>query len=242
MKAHFPRQVNYYEIDPEYKLKLGYFFKLIQESAVYHSDSVGLGSKGIRKRGFAWFLNKIGAEIYRYPEYKEKIEIVTWFREAKRFKSYRDYEIFSGKEKIAEASSIWIYFDINSNRISTIPDDVCKTYTLEKELKAGPDLDKWNGNSNFETDKDIDVYTRISDYDPNNHVNSAAYIDYLETLIPKLDGSNARAKSVNIQYKKEIDKSIESVKVGSKYLDGHYLFKITDNANLYAYGDIQLEN
>jgi len=242
MKAHFPRQINYYEIDPDYKIKLGYFFKLLQESAIYHSDSVGLGSVKIRKSGFAWFLNKFGIDIYRYPEYKDKIEVITWFREAKRFKSYRDYEIFSGKEKIAEASSVWIYFDINSDRISTIPEEVCETYTLEKESKAGPDLDKWNIDSNFETEIDIDVCTRFSDYDPNGHVNSAVYIDYLETLIPKLDSNGARATSVVIQYKKEIDRNIESIKVGGKYSDEHYVFKISDNDNLYAYGDIQLEN
>lgn len=241
MKAHFPRQINYYEIDPDYKLKLGYFFKLIQESAIYHSDSVGLGSLRIRKGGFAWFLNKIGVDIYRYPEYKENIEVITWFRKAKRFKSYRDYEIFSDKEKIAEASSIWIYFDINSSRISTIPDEICNTYTLERDVKAGPDLDNWNVNPKFETNIDINVCTRLSDYDPNSHVNSAVYLDYLETLIPKLGSNNARAKSIVIQYKKEIDRNIESVKVGSKYSDDRYLFKIEDNDNVYAYGDICLE-
>lgn len=241
MKAHFKREINYYEIDPYYKMKLGYFFKLIQESAIYHSDSVGLGSVRTRKGGFAWFLNKIGAQIYRYPEYKEKVEVVTWFREAKRFKSYRDYEIYSGREKIAEASSIWIFFDIGANRISTIPEELCQTYTLEKELKAGPDLDAWNVNPNFETDFDIDVCTRLSDYDPNKHVNSAVYIDYLETLIPKLDSNTARAKSVIIQYKKEIDQTVDFVKVGSKYSDDRYLFKIADNDHLYAYGDICLD-
>lgn len=241
MKAHFPRQINYYEIDPEYKLKLSHFFKLIQESAIYHSDSVGLGSVRTRTRGFAWFLNKVGVDIYRYPEYKENIEIITWFREAKRFKSYRDYEIFSGKEKIAEASSIWIYFDTNANRISTIPNELCETYTLEQDSKAGPDLEGWNVSSNFETDTYIDVTTRLSDYDPNFHINSAVYIDYLETLIPKLDNSSTRIKSMIIQYKKEIDRSVNSVNVGSKYLDDHYRFKIGDNENLYAYGNFFLE-
>jgi acyl-ACP thioesterase len=117
---------------------------------------------------------------------------------------------------------------------------LCQTYTLEPDLKAGPDLDKWNVNSKFETDMNIDVHTRLSDYDPNRHVNSAVYIDYLETLIPKLGYNSARAKSIVIQYKKEIDRSIKSVKVGSKHSNDHYLFKITDNDNIYAYGDIQL--
>jgi len=242
MKAHFPRLINYYEIDPDYKLKLGYFFKLIQESAIYHSESVGLGSIRIRKGGFAWFLNKIGVEIHRYPEYKEEIEVVTWFRKAKRFKSYRDYEIYSGKEKIAEASSIWIYFDIHSNRISTIPDELCDTYTLEKDFKAGPDLDKWNVDPKFDTDKDVTVCTRFSDYDPNNHVNSAIYLDYVETLISRLSDKNPRAKSVSIQYKKEIDRNIESVKAGCKKIGNRYLFRIADKNDLYAYGEIELDN
>ena len=77
MKAHFPSRINYYEIDSEYKLKPGNFFKLIQESAIYHSDSVGLGSVRTHTRGFAWFLNKVGIDILRYPEHKENIEIIT---------------------------------------------------------------------------------------------------------------------------------------------------------------------
>lgn len=241
MKAHFPRQISYYEIDPEYKLKLGNLFKLIQESAIYHSDSVGLGSVRTRSRGFAWFLNKVGVKIYRYPEYKENIEIITWFREAKRFKSYRDYEIFSGEEKIAEASSIWIYFDTDANRISTIPSELCETYTLEQDSKSGPDLEAWEIDSKFEPDLNIDVTTRISDFDPNFHINSAVYIDYLETLIPKIDSNSARIKTLVIEYKKEIDRSVPSVNVACKHFDDHYLFKVTNNKNVYAYGNLFLE-
>ncbi|MCP4683718.1 MAG: hypothetical protein GY864_15415, partial [Desulfobacterales bacterium] len=87
---------------------------------------------------------------------------------------------------------------------------------------------------------EIDLSIRFLDYDPMGHVNNSVYIQFLETLICRAAGNQARVKCLKIQYHKEIGDQVEMVKAGLKKIGPLYQFKIYDSQNLYAGGEVQL--
>jgi len=114
MKIEISRRVDYTDVNPAFRLKLGVLFRYLQAAAVEHSECVGLGSQSLVGGQTVWVLNKIGAIIHRYPTYREDIRIVSWHRGKKGLKAYRDFLVFSKEECLAEAASMWLYLDLDN--------------------------------------------------------------------------------------------------------------------------------
>ncbi|MCP4681277.1 MAG: hypothetical protein GY864_02975, partial [Desulfobacterales bacterium] len=199
MKVKNIQEVNYFSIDPEFKITSSALFQLLQETAVSHSGSVGYGIDTLIKQGEGWVLNKIDMTVFRYPKYNEKIEVTTWSRKIKGVKGLREFEIYSGNEKLVAASSIWIFVDIIKGKIKRIPKEMNDTYRPENEIALNQNLDKWKAAMDFIPDHEIDLSIRFLDYDPMGHVNNSVYIQFLETLICRAAGNQARVKCLKIQ-------------------------------------------
>ena len=116
--------------------------------------------------------------IYRYPEYRETVKAVTWSRQIKGVKGFREFEVYAGDEKLAAASSIWIFVDACSKKIKRVPKDMSDMYTEEPDVALNPELDSWKINNNFSPEMEVDVSTRYFDYDPMGHVNNSVFVQY----------------------------------------------------------------
>lgn len=241
MRVRFEKDINYFEIDAHSCLRLGVLFKLLQETAIIHTERVGLGTELLRKQGVAWILNKFGVDIYRYPAYGQSIEVVTWAIGLKGFKAYRNFEVLAEKQRIAAAETIWFYLDINRKRVRRIPPEYNDIYTLEPGQALQRNIDLWKPQKGFVPDFILDVTTRNSDYDPNGHVNNAVYADYLDTAVTTRYGDHARIKRLDLQFTKEIDRVSDTIQVGLKNDSGSHLFKIFRHETLYACGEFLLE-
>jgi len=114
MKVELKRQVRYGEVDPFFRQKIGSLFKLFTDAAVRHSESAGFGPRRLIRTGHAWVLNKFGVRIHRYPEYGETLRVLTWHRGQKGVRAYREFEVFADAERIAAASSVWLYIDMQN--------------------------------------------------------------------------------------------------------------------------------
>ena len=88
----------------------------------------------------------------------------------------------------------------------------------------------------------MEISTRNSDYDPLSHVNSAAYFDYVDTLVARSHGGKTRIAGIQLQYSKEIDRSVNSIAAGleSSSEDNVCRFKIYSAGVIHASGEMRL--
>jgi acyl-ACP thioesterase len=240
MKVELKRQVRYGEVDPFFRQKIGSLFKLFTDAAVRHSESAGFGPRQLIRTGHAWVLNKFSVRIHRYPEYGETLRVLTWHRGQKGVRAYREFEIFAGNQRIAAASSVWLYIDMQNKKILRLPETVGADYTVETESALGMALDGWKGQRLFPVETHIETTIRRSDYDPVGHVNNAAYLEYLETSVLADFGETARIITLNIEFLKEIDRNVRAISTGMKDTDQGCLFKISDDDQVYACGELTI--
>ena len=240
MKVTLTRQIDYAEVDADFNQNLGAFFKLIQEAAVRHSEEVGYDTQTLLNRGEVWVLNALEAEIYRYPRLREEISVETWHRKSKGFKAFRDFRVQAGGETLAAASSLWLYFDIRKKRLTRVPAETGAVYTSEEDRALAGTLETWKPRADFAPEFETELGVRLSDFDPLNHVNNAVYLDYLETLAARSVDPRKQITGIKIQYRKEIDRTVTTLKAGLQATRNGCLFKLYDDTHLFAAGEMDL--
>ncbi len=237
MKVTLHTQVKYFEVDAHFKLKLGHLFKLLQEAAIEHSEKVGWGSKTLVDTGSVWVLNRMEAEIWRSPEYLEDMTVVTWHKGSKGYRAYRDFIVYAGDEKVAAASSRWLYFDMQRKRIARIPEATSAAYTTEPESALDNPIDAWKADADFIPTAVKSISIRTSDYDPLGHVNNAVYFDYIETLAAHALDDFTGIGRLKIEFKKELGQDIEMIAAGLAAAQDGHVFKIFNQDTVYAAGE-----
>jgi len=240
MKISLKRKIDFTEVDSELVLTLHSLIKMLQEAAIRHSNQVDCKSKQQIKGQSAWILYQYGIEIHKLAFYEEDIEIVTWHRGIKGFKAYREFEIYSGKTKIATASAAYLYYDIKTQKILSIPENIDTIYSVEDQSAFKEDLGQWKLIPRFNHDFDTSITTRLSDYDPMGHVNNSVYFDYIETMLFSYLNKERTIKKIKIQYTKEITKCVKILKAGL-IKDGFvYRFKLFNENKTFAFGEIEV--
>jgi len=238
MKIEISRRVDYTDVNPAFRLKLGVLFRYLQAAAVEHSERVGLGSQSLVGERTVWVLNKIGAIIHRYPTYREDIRIVSWHRGKKGLKAYRDFRVFSKEECLAEAASMWLYLDLDQRKLKKIPPKMDQAYTVEPDA-TNVDVDEWTPKS-VSADKELRITTRYSDFDPLGHVNNTIFFDFIETLSQKAFKGNTHIRHIMIQFQKEISEIAVPITLGIQTEGDGGRFKIFDHDNVFAMGDLRM--
>ena len=238
MKIEISRRVDYTDVNPAFRLKLGVLFRYFQTAAVEHSERVGLGSQSLVGGGTVWILNKIGAKIHRYPIYREDIRIVTWHRGKKGIKAYRDFRVFSKEECLAEAASMWLYLDLAQRKLKKIPPKMDQAYTVEPDATT-IDVDAWTPDPPA-PNKELRITTRYSDLDPLGHVNNTIFFDFIETLSQKTFEGNPHIRQVMIQFQKEISEIGAPITLGIQTEENGGKFKIFDHEHIFATGELKI--
>lgn len=204
--------VTFWNVDREQKLSLPGVFKLLQEGAIKHADLYDVGSHAMLTRGESWVLNRIVAQIHRYPSYEEELRLVTWSTGIKGFKGYRDFRVFRGDEPILSASSLWLYVNIRSKSLTRVPKELADAFPAKQEEAFYPDLDRLRVEPPSENAASVDLSLRYTDIDGNNHVNNAAYFDLLQSALART-GLPVRPGRLAVHFQKEIPAAVPSVQV-----------------------------
>ncbi len=241
MKITIEKTVNYFDVDMAFRLKPGAMFQLLQDAAITHGERVGYGIDHTIRNGDGWVLNKHNLEIYRWPEYREEIRVVTWSRYIRGALGFREFEIFSSDEKVAAASAVYVFVDTHRKKIKRVPKDMSGIYTIEPDVALNPELDKWSGDYTFSPDFTMNISTRFFDFDAMGHVNNTIFTQFLETAVMRMTGaSHFQLKELKMQYHKEISTEVKEIQAGLTVSDGLYHFKAFDHENLYAGGVLEL--
>lgn len=240
MKTAITREVRYDEVDPGFCIRLGSLFRRLQEAAILHSEEVGFGSKPLIEGGHAWILNKIAIRILDYPRFHDTLKVETWHKGSRGFRSYRDFEVFAGMEKLAAVASMWLFIDLKKKKIIKVPTDVSQIYSVEKQSALSLDIDRWRPEIRFKPEFSKMITIRSSDFDPLGHVNNVVYLDCIETMMESFLKHPPRIKSLIIQFNNEISKDFERVTAGLKPSGDEYLFTLFNDETAFAGGALQV--
>lgn len=152
---------------------LGY----LQEAATGAAEQFGFGRELLMERyGAVWVVTRTMYRLDRPLFWNDELTLQTWHRGGKGAIMYRDYDLFSGGERIGEAVSAWVLMHLDTGRIEKLSkftefarnygEDRCKDVVLTKlRFPVEP--------SPVET-----RVMRYSDTDINGHVNNTRYADF----------------------------------------------------------------
>lgn len=175
--------VRTYESDHNGLLRMPSLLNYFQEAAAEHAEKLGAGVIALFKRNLAWVISRYHIRIFRYPRWKECLELMTWPVVHQGLFALREFEIRNEKGEIsAAATSSWMLIDLKTKR------------PVPPAERLGPYLQdpRRAVDSSFETlptvgqvDLERLFRVRMSDLDWNRHVNHVAYIAWaLETASP----------------------------------------------------------
>jgi len=238
MKVSISRQINYFDIDTNYRISLGSLFRVLQEASSKHHDDAERGNDTSCK----WILNRMAATIDCYPRYGDTVTAVTWHRSSKGYKAWRDYELHADGRRLAAVTSTWLYYDLAARKLRRVPADTGERYGVAEVAATGIDIEAWKPDFDFVPDQTTRITTRPTDYDPLNHVNNSIYFDYLAALLFRNGTPSDRIGSITLQYQKEIGRHVEAVEAGCTISGRRGVFKIFSDDTVFAAGEFHLMN
>lgn len=241
MKVEWCYKIGYMDINPEFRMRLGAFARLLQEAAVTHSEQVGIHSQDLVANGTAWVLNKMAFDFQRLPIFGEDIRVVTWHKGSRGFKAYRDFEVWANDERLVSVTTVWLLIDLEKKKLRRIPAEWPQVYTVESGNAVDCDLDDWRPDTPGIEETAIPITLRSSDFDPHGHVNNTAYFDFLETLLATTLGGGAVLESLRIQFRREIPGHVTAISAGLSPSSTGGFFRIYDGENTFVRGEVDLK-
>ncbi len=231
-------EVSYWDVDRDQRMTLGGVFKLLQEAAIKHADVYGLGAKAMSALGESWVLNRVAAEIARYPRYEEKVTVRTWSAGIRGFRGYRDLRIFCGDEIVASASTLWLYINLRTKSLARLAPELAERFPVGQAEVFRPDLDKLRIEPPTASAPATEISLRYSDFDGNAHLNNTAYLDCVQTALSR-QAMPARPKRVEMQFLKEVSPAVAAVQVAlERRADDAAGFAVRSGAELHAQGNV----
>ena len=229
-------RVRYFQVDQDNRIHLSSLFKLLQEAAINHATLGNIGTQ-IMEEGESWILNRVVMKLNRYPRYDEFLNIQTWATQMKHFKGFREFRIFADEELIGKVSTLWLYIDLNAKAIARLPSEAVKAFPTRPDEVFFEDLDRLRLPKPGSDAVESTITLRYSDIDGNQHVNNAAYIDFLQTALHH-QNLDTRPKNLQIQFSKEITPKTKNVSTLLELNESSQTFAISDGNQVAAFGQL----
>jgi medium-chain acyl-[acyl-carrier-protein] hydrolase len=229
--------VTYGDVDRREVMLLSRIFKLLQEAAIAHANQFGTGTQAMVTRRESWVLNRIAVAIERYPRPDEALRVETWSSGIRGFKGFRDFRVYDSREQtILSASSLWLYVSMQSKVIVRVPREVTEGFPVCAEGAWCPELEKLPFEPPTPDARTIPITLRYSDFDVNEHVNNAAYLDFVQTALA-LTGRSMGPRRVQLKYAKGIPAETEGIDVRIETLATMTRFSIEGGGAIFALGE-----
>lgn len=193
------------EIGKENKITNKAILGDLEDVGGIHSNIAGYGILDIPQTKLSWVLLDWKLKIIRRPKYSEKIKIKTWSKNAIKFYTYRDFEVYDENgQVIAIATSKWVLLDIDKEKIVKISDEVLNKYEpeLEKSVFDISEIEKLQEPENYISE--VEYTVKKSDIDVNNHMHNLNYVELANEALPEDVYNEQELNNVRINYKKEI--------------------------------------
>ncbi|TKY73672.1 Palmitoyl-acyl carrier protein thioesterase [Spatholobus suberectus] len=210
-----------YEIGPDKTATMETLMNFLQETALNHVTSSGIGGDGfgatreMSLRKLIWVVTRIQVQVQRYNKWGDEIEVDTWVDAAGKNGMRRDWIIRDHytKEIITRATSTWVIMNRQTRRLSKIPEEVRQElvpFYLNRLAVATEEVDC------EKIDKLTDdtaerirsgLAPRWNDMDANQHVNNVKYIGWILESVPIEVLEDYNMTSMTLEYRRECTQS-----------------------------------
>ncbi|OIW17049.1 hypothetical protein TanjilG_00188 [Lupinus angustifolius] len=219
-----------YEIGPDKTATMETLMNFLQETALNHVTSSGIGGDGfgatreMSLRKLIWVVTRIQVQVQRYSKWGDEIEIDTWVDAAGKNGMRRDWIIRDHytKEIITRATSTWVIMNRETRRLSKIPGEVKQElvpFYLNRIAVASEETDceKLDKLTDDETSERIrsGLAPRWNDMDANQHVNNVKYIGWILETVPIEVLEDFNMTSMTLEFRRECRQSnlLESITI-----------------------------
>lgn len=241
MKCKMTTSFGAYHSGPDFKLNLKSLMSGFQDVVALHAETSGCGIHWLLSREKAWVMHRMVIHFFHRPETGRNLNFVTWHKGEKGYRAYRDYEVWCGSEKQVSAASLWLFIDLEKNKLIKVPKESRQWYGIDNENALNVDIDAFKPVKEIEHHTTESITIRSSDIDPIGHVNNAVYLDLLETAVDRYFSGGHRIEKVMIQFHKEITKDVTDIRVGISEDENTFRFDLASPAGIHAFGDFTVE-
>lgn len=194
--------VEYPDIDSTNHLSIYGFLKYLQEIGCLHASELKFGLDNSPETGFVWILLDWKLTIFSKPSWKSKIHVKTWPSKIDLASCFRDYEIYDESgNRLAIATSKWVLFNIQTNRISKIVPEVASRFSASGPRVFDSEIEKLKEPDSYESTFSYTILRK--DIDTNHHVNNLNYIHFALEALPFDVYQTTDFSSIEIMYKKQ---------------------------------------
>jgi len=178
--------------------------RYFENTATYHSDSIGGGIKAVETTGLTWIVLDWRVKVIKRVKYGEKLTVRTWSRGYAKFFAYRDYELVNSLgEILAIGTSRWILRDITKHKMVLLNDESLLAYESEsRQVLPEEEFSKIEIPLDFSNEINYTVMRR--DIDFNRHMHNLYHFDLAYEALPNKIYENSKFDNFKVTYKKEI--------------------------------------
>lgn len=218
--------------DEDDRLTIWGLARLFQDVAGDHSDSLGVGFKGLNPMHKAWVLTNVYYNVLRFPTAGEKLTLKTWPRTDNGLIAPRDYQLIDAEGNIcAVSSSQWVIIDLLSRRVCRLRDTIKVFDENDTCATDKQSLSKVKFTDPLQHLKHVDI--PYSALDHTRHVNNAEYMKWISDSIPEIcqprTENRKEIKSFEISYLHETHYGDPNVEMYFLLNGNQYSFQITNS-------------
>ncbi|TYI70651.1 hypothetical protein E1A91_D08G236400v1 [Gossypium mustelinum] len=224
---------------------------LLQEVGSNHAQSVGFSTDGfgtsptMRKLHLIWVTARMHIEVYKYPAWRDVIEIETWCQNEGRIGTRRDWilnDVATG-EVFGRATSKWVMMNQDTRRMQKVSDDVKEEYLVfcpreprlafsEKNNKSLKRIAKLEDPVRYSK---LGLKPRRADLDMNQHVNNITYIGWVLESIPKEIIDTHELQAITLDYRRECQQyNVVDSLTGLELTEGSKMVSVGTNGSATA--------
>lgn len=204
--------------------------RYFENTATYHSDSIGGGMKAVETTGRTWIVLDWRVKVLKRVKYGEKLKVKTWSRGTIKFFAFRDYELLNeAGEIIAIGTSRWILRDITNHKMVLLNEELMSAYESESR-QVLPEEEFSKIEIPLEFSKELNYTAMRRDIDFNRHMHNLYHFDLAYETLPDDIYDSYTFDNFKVTYKKEI-KLGEAIKCKYTYLDNKNVVVVTNEDN-----------
>lgn len=176
-------RVRSYECDAHGHVNNSNYLRYMQETALDASAAVGYDEARYDQMGHIWLIRETTIDYLRPLRFGDSVEVTTWVGDFRRVRSRRFYELrdTASGELVAKASTDWVYIDRQTARPARVPPEMVAAFAPDEPLSETVPRDPFPPappppSGVFTMRREVEW----RDIDPEQHVNNATYLNYME--------------------------------------------------------------
>jgi acyl-ACP thioesterase len=194
-------KVQAYEMGPGGRVKLGSLLNYFQEGASEHAEKLGASVIDLISKNLTWVLSRYHIQIFRYPLWKESLQMTTWPSLQRGLFALREFEVRDQqKNGLATATSSWMLLDIRSKKPVPLADHLPE-YPKDPRRAISDAFDPLPRTEKIDLQLPFRVQRR--DLDWNRHVNHVVYVEWAVETAPQDVLENFQPAEIEVDFRAE---------------------------------------